>query len=179
MNGDGYADLIVGADESLITPPSTGVAFVYPGGVNGIDAGMGTEIVGVNPSSRFGASVASAGDVNGDGFADVVVGAPIDNSSSGLFIVLAGGPTWPPPLTRYPATGPSNSALGTAVAGIGDVTGDGLADVLVGTPGTTGTLERAALYIGATSGFTTSPLAEFSCPDGANAGFGDSVAGRW
>src|ERR1019366_4409093 len=73
INGDGYDDVIVGGDGTLT---GAGRAYVYLGGASGLAASPATTLVGPDPTSRFGASVAGAGDINGDGYADVIVGAP-------------------------------------------------------------------------------------------------------
>jgi len=93
-------------------------------------------VPGPATSSGFGISVAAAGDVNGDGVPDAIVGVPRLNGPAGLFQagearVLSGatGAT----LLSFPGTA-VNAAAGTAVAGIGDVSGDGVPDVAVGAP---------------------------------------------
>src|SRR5207249_3406499 len=71
VNGDGYADLIVGT-------LYVGRAHLYLGGPNGLAATPATNLNnpdGASGSSFFGAAVASAEDVNGDGYADLIVGA--------------------------------------------------------------------------------------------------------
>ena len=101
-----------------------------------------------------GASVASAGDVNGDGRGDVIVGAPLADTrgrrDAGSAYVVFGGKKYGGqrlgalgtlgfridgavtlPRTFHPGRGPLNSGAGAVVAGAGDVNGDGLADVLV------------------------------------------------
>ena len=78
VNGDGYADVIVGARSYDAGQSDEGAAFVFLGSAAGIAT---RRLRGARSSSRtrsmrrFGASVASAGDVNGDGYADVIVGA--------------------------------------------------------------------------------------------------------
>ena len=77
VNGDGYADVIVGA---LYDAGETneGAAFVFHGSASGIADGdpvRRRRPARVGPGTRLGASVAGAGDVNGDGYADVIVGA--------------------------------------------------------------------------------------------------------
>jgi len=92
---------------------------------------------------QLGTSVAGAGDVNGDGHDDVVIGSPFVDSNRGFAYVLFGART--PPvldLATVPATGQGfaisgkdvGQRTGFSVAGAGDVNGDGLADLIVGAP---------------------------------------------
>jgi hypothetical protein len=70
VNGDGYTDLLVGAPGGARPR-----VLLYLGGPTGLDTAWTWQLES-DPYSRFGASVSSAGDVNGDGFDDVVIGAP-------------------------------------------------------------------------------------------------------
>ena len=72
MNGDGYSDVVVGAYGNT---SFTGKAYLYLGGASGLSASPSWTAVGEAASDDFGYSVATAGDVNGDGYSDVVVGA--------------------------------------------------------------------------------------------------------
>jgi hypothetical protein len=77
VNGDGYADLVVGA--MYATPGGrigAGTVSVFHGSASGVGAAPARVLHGVAAHDVFGGSVASAGDVNGDGYADLVVGAP-------------------------------------------------------------------------------------------------------
>src|SRR5690606_32186420 len=78
VNGDGYADVIVGADHYGSGDP--GAAFVFHGSATGVASGnpatANARIDSLQSNANLGDSVASAGDVNGDGYADVIVGAP-------------------------------------------------------------------------------------------------------
>ncbi|MBK8552192.1 MAG: VCBS repeat-containing protein [Ignavibacteria bacterium] len=77
MNGDGYSDVIVGAYGGV----SAGTAYIYFGGAsmnNAADVIMSGEVL----YDAFGYSVSSAGDVNGDGYSDVIVGAQLNNEGA-------------------------------------------------------------------------------------------------
>ncbi|MEC9253570.1 MAG: integrin alpha, partial [Candidatus Thermoplasmatota archaeon] len=75
VNGDGYADVIVGAYANDDASTNAGEAYVYHGSSSGLSATPDWSDQGEAASDYFGYSVASAGDVNGDGYADVIVGA--------------------------------------------------------------------------------------------------------
>ncbi|WP_437289379.1 FG-GAP-like repeat-containing protein [Sorangium sp. So ce406] len=127
MNGDGYADVVVGAPgqgPTLATDP--GSAYVFPGGPEGLDRDASVMFTGVQSSSAFGASVASA-DFNGDGFSDVAVGAP-GSQRVHVYFGSAGALD----------TVPDGVLVGEGELGLaldaGDVNGDGFADLLVGEP---------------------------------------------
>jgi hypothetical protein len=76
VNGDGYSDVIVGAPAYNNGPAYEGRVFVYYGSSGGLSATARWMAEGDQEGAAFGSSAAAAGDVNGDGFADVIVGAP-------------------------------------------------------------------------------------------------------
>ena len=144
VNGDGYGDVIVGAP-SFDTPVNVdeGRAFVYLGSATGLSTSPWWSAGSNLFSSAYGASVARAGDVNGDGFGDIIVGAPLyDNAGfpdeGRVFVYL--GPLFDPnsPGTTNPIwtfdSNKTQAQLGYSVAGAGDVNGDGFADVIIGAP---------------------------------------------
>jgi len=136
VNGDGFSDVIVGAFLYSNGETGEGRAFVYHGSVTGLAAGAAWTAEANQISARFGASVATAGDVNGDGFSDIVVGAPFyDNGEDdegrafaycGSMAGLATAPAWTAESNQVEAS------LGISVATAGDVNGDGYSDVVVG-----------------------------------------------
>ena len=80
MNGDGYADVIVGApvyDAGETTRARRSCSSAAPAGIaDGNPATAAAQLESDQAARSFGLSVAGAGDVNGDGYADVIVGAP-------------------------------------------------------------------------------------------------------
>src|SRR5204863_3650016 len=85
VNGDGFADVIVGAPNADPHGSESGASYVVFGNASGfaanidlssLDGSNGFKLSGVAAYDTSGYSVASAGDVNGDGFADLIVGAP-------------------------------------------------------------------------------------------------------
>jgi hypothetical protein len=154
VNGDGLADLIVGA---FLSDPaagrSAGRSYVVFGKANttainlsAIDAGTGGFVInGQCAGDRSGISVASAGDVNGDGLADLIVGDKYSNPADGSFagrsyVVFGKANTTAINLSAIDAgTGGfvingqcAGDFSGRSVASAGDVNGDGLADLIVG-----------------------------------------------
>jgi hypothetical protein len=171
VNGDGFVDLIVGAKRD---PNKNGVevgaAYLYFGSASGFGASPGASVKLQGQGGYFGASVASAGDVNGDGYADVVVGAPNDASA----YVFLGGPNLASSLSignGQTITGAAGSSFGFSVAGIGDVNGDGLGDVVVGAPETASGQGAALIYLGSAAG-----LSLFGAPITGTGELGYSVA---
>ena len=75
MNGDGYSDVIVGAYLYDNGQTDEGAAFIYHGSSSGLSTTAASQLEENQASARFGISVSSAGDVNGDGYSDVIVGA--------------------------------------------------------------------------------------------------------
>ena len=134
VNGDGFDDLIVGARYNDAVGPNAGRAYVYYGGP-GADAIAELTLTGEAAGDQFGYSVGTAGDVNGDGFDDVIVGAYLNDAggtSAGRAYIYYGGPgadaTADLTLTGEAASDNFGRSVGTG----GDVNGDGFDDVIVG-----------------------------------------------
>lgn len=158
VNGDGYADVLVGA-------PGERVVRVYYGSASG----LGTTPLVLRErvaGDRVGAAVAGAGDVNGDGFADVSIGAnrasPGGRALAGEVAVhlgSAGGLATTPGVVLAGVA--ADEGLGEQVVGVGDVNGDGYADVLasayLASPGGRVEAGLVRLYRGSASGVSTTP----------------------
>ncbi len=147
VNGDGYGDVIVGAHTYANGEPAEGSAFVFLGSAAGITNGSpitaNARLESNQANALMGVSVSSAGDVNGDGYGDVIVGASIyNNGESGegaafVFLGSGSGIANGNPLTAQALleSNQVNASLGYSVASAGDVNGDGYGDVIVGSPG--------------------------------------------
>ena len=131
VNNDGFDDLIVGAYANDAGGTNAGRAYVF----SGLNGDIIYVFTGEMENDWFGWSVASAGDVNNDGFDDLIVGASISNAggiTAGRAYVFSGqnGDT------IYVFTGEAaHDGLGFSVASAGDVNNDGFVDLIVGAPG--------------------------------------------
>ncbi len=158
VDNDHFRDVVVGA-------PDGDRAFVYPDGLAGLSTTPSTTLSGPT-GSRFGRGLAVVGDVNADGFEDLVVGAPMADRAYLYLGAASGLPTTP----TATLTGPAGSRFGSAVVGVGDLNSDGRAEVLIGAPGA----DQAYLYLGAAGGFAATPVT-LAGPAGSQ--FGASLAG--
>jgi hypothetical protein len=138
VNGDGYDDVIAGATNESDLNPQEGAAYVWLGSAAGLSDSPDWSVYGGSSGVGMGFSVASAGDVNGDGYDDVVVGAPWDTNgetSEGRAFLYLGSAAGLDTVAAWSAeSNQVNAGLGYSVASAGDVDGDGLDDVIVGTP---------------------------------------------
>jgi len=187
VNGDGFDDLVAGApDYRLVFGPRFGAAYMFHGSGTGLGATPAWMVTGEDmpvsqPFASFSQTVAGAGDVNGDGFDDVIGGAPFQDGTvlgagaAYLYLGSAAGLSTPAAFTVE--GGQANAYLGLAVAGAGDVNGDGFDDVAVGQPlWGNGELRegRVHLFLGSASGLAAAPAWTVE-GDATNARFGESL----
>lgn len=131
LSGDGFGEIAIGDFKSSVTATQSGSVWIYSGS-DGSLLREHHESTG-DSGAQLGRALANAGDVDGDGLDDLVVGAPGWTSGNmlGKAVVLSGadGTTLH---EFFPGSG--LESMGRAVAGGGDLDGDGHADILVGSP---------------------------------------------
>ena len=137
VNGDGYSDVIIGADGYTNDQDNEGRAYVYYGSFYGLKSENPVILEADQASAVFGTSVSGAGDVNGDGYSDVIVGASNydnGNTDEGAAFIYPGsdGGLSNVPMIMVDGASQDDARFGHSVSGAGDVNGDGYADVIVG-----------------------------------------------
>jgi hypothetical protein len=154
INGDGVNDIINSAPGY---DNNRGRVYIYFGGpwlVNDLSAAnANVTINGSAQADRFGWQVSSAGDVNKDGFADLIIGAPGNNSDTGKAYIFYGHDSMPKDLKTSVANitlagMEEGDEFGAAVASAGDVNNDTYSDVIVGAPGYNKITGAAHIFLG-------------------------------
>lgn len=147
LNNDGFDDIVIGAKKDDTSATDAGRVSIVYGGATTLSATAISNLPGLtgeNASDLAGSSVA-VGDLNNDGFDDIVIGAPQNadgqNMAGAVYVVyssateLTGNTSLSSVVELYGSgdNGGNGGQAGTAVA-TGDINGDGAADILVGTP---------------------------------------------
>lgn len=141
LDGDGVPDMAIGSP--FYDGNNTDQGAVYVCTMNADRTVKNRNIIEINGTSRFGYSVKGIGDLNGDGVPDIVVGAIGESNSKGAVYIcflksngtllsykkITGG------TTNFVSSLSNNAMFGFAVEKLGDLNGDGVMDIAVGTPG--------------------------------------------
>lgn len=159
LNGDGFADAVIGADEADATGEDSGASYVIFGKgtvfpamieLSTLDGSDGFKMAGEAARNHFGGSVSGAGDINADGLDDLVIGAYLANlsddfngeESGASYVIFGKAASFGASLDLSTLNGANgfkiegdgyNTHLGISVGAAGDVNGDGRADLLIGT----------------------------------------------
>ncbi len=190
VNGDGFGDIIIGAYGGDPGGDSgAGESYVVFGRASGFAASLdlatldgtnGFRLDGIDATDLSGWSVASAGDVNGDGFDDIVIGALRadpggDNSAGESYVVFGGASGFAASLDLATLDGTNGFRLdgidasdysGSSVASAGDVNGDGFDDIIIGAYGADTSAGESYVVFGRASGFAAS--LDLATLDGTN-----------
>ena len=181
LDGDGKAEIVVGAPYNDRVASAAGAVFIYRGGTSPPSAPW-LVLTGEAANDQFGWSVACPGDVDGDGYGDVVVGARLYGAgllaARGKAYLFHGGPAMDAVSDGAWLGEARDDWFGNSVAGPGDVDGGGRADVLVGAPyNDRGGSAAGAAYLFRGEDPPGSPPAAIYVGETPNAQFGWSVAG--
>jgi hypothetical protein len=170
FNGDGYADLAIGVPEEYIGGVRAGAVNVLYGSADGLTAAddqfWHQDRAGIRSDAetddRFGDALA-AGDFDGDGYADLAIGAPGDSDEAGVVNVLygsadglkaAGNQLWHQGRSGIRGDASPGDGFGSALTS-GDFDGDGYQDLAVGVPFDSGNRGAVNVIYGSSDGLTT------------------------
>ena len=191
INGDGVADLIIGAKYADPNGSSSGESYVVFGSSSGfaaslelstLDGSNGFVLNGITADDRSGHAVSGAGDINDDGVADLIIGAnfadPNGSLSGESYVVFGSSSGFAASLELSALDGSNGFVLngintddqsGYSVSGAGDIDGDGVDDLIIGArladPNGSNSGESYVVF-GSSSGFAAS--LELSALDGSN-----------
>jgi len=164
VNNDGYDDIVVGANFYDNGQTNEGRAYVFHGNASGINTTPSVTLECNIDAAEFGFAVSGAGDVNADGYDEIIIGAwqfENDIVDQGIALLYYGSPMGTMPVAYWATIGPMGEFMGYSVAGNMDINGDGYSDVVVGAKDFTDrhTDEgRALVFTGSASGLSMTPI---------------------
>ncbi|MBE9063765.1 Ig-like domain-containing protein [cf. Phormidesmis sp. LEGE 11477] len=190
INGDGFDDLVIGAERGDPNGGESGESYVVFGRANGFDAAIelsalngnsGFVINGIDAYDLSGTSVSRAGDINGDGFDDLIIGAVDADANGGesgeSYVVFGRAAGFEATLELSALNGNSGFVIngidesdnsGESVNGAGDLNGDGFDDLIIGADRAdpNGSSSGESYVVFGAEGFD--PVLELSNLDGSN-----------
>jgi len=133
---DGFDDVLITAPDYYVgTMRAAGALLVFYGSPSGLREEPDQAILGTEKDMRLGSDVDTVGDINGDGYSDVLVGADGWHSDTGIVLLFLGGPDGLSDDPTWIWTGEAvGDRFGHAVTGAGDINADGIPDFAVGAP---------------------------------------------
>ena len=186
INLDGYSDIIIGNPEHYGGNNFEGKAFVFFGSQTGLPVNAGWTYESNIANSYFGYSVASAGDVNGDGFSDIIVGAPGysdgENKEGRVYVFFGSHNGLKDTADWVYESNKINAETGSAVSTAGDFNRDGYDDIIVGSPKywnhtyNAAVVGRVDLFLSSATGPSNTPDYTFKNLLDGITGMGNSVA---
>ena len=182
VDGDGRDDIIVGGWQALVDRHRPGVVYVIRGPASGEVrlADADTRLVGADDGERAGVALAGVGDVDGDGRDDLLVGTAGGSRDPGhayLVTAIADGELNLSDATAKLVGEMVGDSVGAALAGPGDVDGDGVDDLLLGGPGWGDDDRDAGAAYLVLAGGSLAPLRGEVSLGGADAMWGGAAAG--
>ncbi len=155
VNGDGYDDLVVGNGDYSA---QAGRVSLFHGSASGLSTTAAIRLSSPEAASNFGAVVSPAGDVNGDGYDDILAAAPDYGANAGYFAVYHGSSAGIQSTAAVSYSGASATELGTCLGDAGDVDQDGYADIIAGSSG----VNEAYVLSGSASGLSSADMTTIS-----------------
>ncbi len=183
VNNDGHADVVVGANVNDEGGSAAGKIYVFLGSAS-FNSSVDWAAVGT-AGDFLGGDVAGIGDINGDGFDDILAGAPFSNDlgpQAGKALLYLGGDPFntTADLTFYGEE--SLDQFGSTVVGLGDVNGDGFDDWAIGAfkadSGSQSDIGKVYVYFGSASPDTIADLTILGKSNGGRFGFAIAGIGR-
>jgi hypothetical protein len=187
VNGDQQNDIAVGSCELTynaddVTRSKAGAAFVYYGPLNSLKTSEDWVFKGDQSDARLGSALSDAGDINGDGIDDLIVGAKNYSEGLGLnnngkvFVFYGSDPHGLSLTPDWEAIGESSSAqFGSSVANAGDINNDGLTDLIIGAPRPSD-VGKVYVYLNSETGLPSTP-SQVLTNNEEEARFGAAIAG--
>jgi hypothetical protein len=135
LNRDGREELAVSAPGFRSSNGWPGMVFVFYGSPDGLEAKPRWSVLGTGRDARYGKSLSAVGDINGDGWPELAVGAPgveeATNHAGQVEVFLGSAQGLPPKASWTAYATHATTSTGDEIAAVGDLNGDGLADFAV------------------------------------------------